>query len=61
MGGKTGILVENAGVWQGGPNVRDRRVLARHEDKLYEFGAYYERAEPLEELDTVLMTVRMEE
>ena len=57
VAGLPGLVMESDKVWEGGPGVKDRRVLVTRGDATYMFGTYYSTPEELQVFETALSTV----
>jgi hypothetical protein len=56
MDGLPGVVVENAHVWEGGADTKDRRVLIVSDGTVYMLGTYYATPEELEVFEQVMGT-----
>ena len=59
ISGLPAAVVENKRVWEAGPDVKERRVLAPSEGGVHVVGAYYETAEELWTFEQVLASFRI--
>ena len=60
VGGETGIMIENARVWEGNPETKDRRVFVRRGETWFMIGTYYESPEALATFQSVLDSLRFD-
>jgi hypothetical protein len=57
VGDLPAVVIENARVWEGGPNTKDRRVLVKVGAAIYMLGTYYETTDELAEFEQALAGV----
>ncbi len=56
IAGETWVVIENTGVWEGGPDTKDRRLIVAHGDMTYVVGAYYKTQAELDTFEAILAT-----
>jgi hypothetical protein len=55
--GEAWAVIENTRVWEGGPDTKDRRLIARRDDRTCVVGTYYETQADLDIFASVLATL----
>jgi hypothetical protein len=54
VNGREALVIENSQVWEGGQDIKDRRVITPGQDKVYMLGTYYDSPDDLENFQKAL-------